>query len=133
MKELVVLDSFAVIAYLKKEAGWPKVVECLEKAQKRQSYLFLSLINWGEVYYTISRSLGKKVAEESLLIIDQLAIEVVDIHRPVVFQAAQFKAVYPIAYADCFAAALAKEKKCPLMTGDPEFKYLKDEIQIIWI
>ena len=35
--------------------------------------------------------------------------------------------------ADAFAAALAKEKKAELVTGDPEFKPLEGEIGLEWI
>ena len=35
--------------------------------------------------------------------------------------------------ADAFAAALAKEKKAELVTGDPEFKALEKEIKIHWL
>ncbi len=48
-------------------------------------------------------------------------------------QAASFKARYRLAYADCFAAALAKIHQCPVVTGDPEFKQLENEIQVLWV
>jgi len=35
--------------------------------------------------------------------------------------------------ADAFAAALAKEKKAELVTGDHEFKELGKEIKIHWL
>jgi len=35
--------------------------------------------------------------------------------------------------ADAFAAALAKEKKTELVTGDLEFKPLEKEIKINWL
>jgi predicted nucleic acid-binding protein len=35
--------------------------------------------------------------------------------------------------ADAFAAALAKERKGELVTGDPEFKPLEREIKIHWL
>ena len=35
--------------------------------------------------------------------------------------------------ADAFAAALAKEKKAELITGDPEFKPFEKEIKINWL
>jgi ribonuclease VapC len=38
-----------------------------------------------------------------------------------------------IAYADCFAAALAKSRKAELITGDKEFKLLEGEIKVEWI
>ena len=36
-----------------------------------------------------------------------------------------------MAYADCFAAALAKLKNAELLTGDPEFKQVEKEIKIV--
>ncbi len=48
-------------------------------------------------------------------------------------QAAQFKAFHKMSYADAFAAALAKIKHADLMTGDPEFKALTQEISVAWI
>jgi len=47
--------------------------------------------------------------------------------------AADFKSRYKISLADAFAAALAKEKKAELVTGDPEFKTLEKEIKIHWL
>ena len=38
-----------------------------------------------------------------------------------------------MSYADCFAAALAKEKKTELLTGDKEFKQAEGEIKIHWL
>jgi predicted nucleic acid-binding protein len=38
-----------------------------------------------------------------------------------------------MSYADCFAAALAKQKKALLLTGDPEFKQVDSEITIDWL
>ncbi len=35
--------------------------------------------------------------------------------------------------ADAFAAALAKEDKAELVTGDAEFKALEKEIKIHWL
>jgi ribonuclease VapC len=37
-----------------------------------------------------------------------------------VFAAAHLKAVHPIAFADCFAAATAIARTATLLTGDPE-------------
>ncbi len=40
---------------------------------------------------------------------------------------------YRLNLVDAFAAALAKEKKAELITGDPEFKALEKEIKITWL
>jgi predicted nucleic acid-binding protein len=47
--------------------------------------------------------------------------------------AADFKARFKLSPADAFAAALAKERKTELVTGDPEFKALEKEIKINWL
>jgi predicted nucleic acid-binding protein len=47
--------------------------------------------------------------------------------------AAGFKSRFKISLADAFAAALAKERKAELVTGDPEFRALEKEIKIRWL
>jgi predicted nucleic acid-binding protein len=44
-----------------------------------------------------------------------------------------FKARFRLSLADAFAAALAKDMKAELVTGDPEFKALEKEIRIQWL
>ena len=48
-------------------------------------------------------------------------------------QAAQFKAAHKLSLADAFAAALAKDRKAELVTGDPELKALEKVIKIVWL
>ena len=132
MKSLV-LDSFAMVAYLENENGAKKITEYLDKARKKNIVLTMSRINWGEVFYIISRERGQKIAEDTLLVIEQLPVEIMEITKDLVYEAARLKAQYPVAYADCFAAALAKYKQCPILTGDREFEYLKNEIQVEWL
>jgi predicted nucleic acid-binding protein len=38
-----------------------------------------------------------------------------------------------MSFADCFAAALAKQKKALLLTGDPEFKQVETQVTIDWL
>ena len=35
--------------------------------------------------------------------------------------------------ADCFAAALAKQRKLEVYTGDPEFKAVEKEVKVVWV
>ena len=62
-----------------------------------------------------------------------MAIEIVETDWTLTRQAAVFKANGNIAYADCFAAALAKNNKAELITGDKEFRILVGEIKISWM
>lgn len=48
-------------------------------------------------------------------------------------EAGRLKSQYPVAYADCFAVALAMEKKATIITGDIEFKRFEKRVKIEWI
>ncbi len=93
----------------------------------------MSVINLGEVWYSIARGYSGETADRKLREIRQMAIEIVDADWRLTRQAAAFKAKGKIAYADCFAAALARDRKAELVTGDPEFKLLEEEVNILWI
>jgi predicted nucleic acid-binding protein len=38
-----------------------------------------------------------------------------------------------MAYADCFAVALARLKEAELYTGDAEFKVVEKEVKVVWL
>ncbi|MBA7656653.1 tRNA(fMet)-specific endonuclease VapC [subsurface metagenome] len=116
-----ILDSYALLAYLEAEPGGDRVAELLEAARERRCRLYLCVINLGEVMYIVERERGLTRAQETLARIDELPVEVVDADRTLTMAAAHLKAQWPLAYADCFAAALAQAKDAPLLTGDPEF------------
>ncbi len=132
MKNLV-LDSYALIAYLENERGADRVEELFEEAKQKSFQILMSMINWGEVYYSIFRTKGEEKAEEALLIIQQLPIKIINIQKEIVYQASRFKGKYRIAFGDCFAAALAVRENCKVITGDKEFKKLESEVEIEWL
>ena len=80
----------------------------------------------GEVRAFLGR-LGQEIAS--------LPIDIVGVGDDLTLarQAATFKATKKMAYADCFAAALAKIKNSELLTGDPEFKQVEKEVKIGWL
>lgn len=129
----LILDSFALIAYLEREIGGEKVKEVLKEAERKKCTLLMSIVNWGEVYYSLYRSKGEDKAEESILILDQLPITLVLADRFQTYQASKLKDKYSVAFADCFASALALQNQSKVLTGDPEFKKLENEIEIEWI
>ncbi len=130
-----ILDSYAVLAYLAAEPGGDRVRELLEAARDRKCHLYMSVVNLGEVIYIIERERGLPRAQETLARIDELSISMVDVDRSLALAAAHLKTECPIAYADCFAAALAQSKNASLITGDPEFRKVKPEcnLQIEWL
>jgi predicted nucleic acid-binding protein len=93
----------------------------------------MSVVNLGEVWYSIARTTSPETADQYVHEIKGMAIEIVDIDWTLTRQAAAFKVNGNISYADCFAAALAKLRKAELVTGDKEFKPLEGEIKIFWL
>ncbi len=130
-----VLDSYALLAYLENERGSGRVRELLEDAKALKVQLYLCIINLGEVIYIVERERGLLKAQETLARIDELPVEIVTADRSLTLAAAHLKAGCPIAYADCFAAALAQAYNALLVTGDPEFRKIKAnlDVQIEWL
>ena len=90
-------------------------------------------MNLGEVFYIILRECGEDKAREVEEIVQTLPIEVIDADWNLTREAAKLKAFKKMSYADCFAAALAIMYSGELITGDPEFKAVEDQIKIMWI
>ena len=130
-----VLDSWALIAFFDDEPAAGAVEELIAQASRDKHRLYLTSVNWAEVYYSIMRKTSQAVAEEHARIITTLPIEIIGIGDDLKLarQAAIFKGKHRISLADAFAAALAKEKKAELVTGDPEFKALEQEVKISWL
>jgi ribonuclease VapC len=131
--KVLVLDTFALVAFLHSEPAAQEVRRALRRAKKRDAVVLLSLINYGECLYIVERERGIEEVGSAANIIDSLAVEVVAADRQLVFAAAHLKARYPISYADAFAAAVAKRYGGSVMTADPEFKAVEPEIAIHWL
>ena len=133
--ERFVLDSYAVLAFLEGAAGWERVRELLQEALMGQCELLMSMVNLGEVVYITERKRGLPKAQEVLARIDELPIKVLDADRAHTLTAAHIKAQWSMAYADCFAVALAKLEDATIVTGDPEFRLLEaaSVVSIAWL
>jgi len=128
-----VLDSYSLIAYIEGEAGKDTMIEIFRSARDSGKPLYLSVVNWGEVYYITFREAGRERAEKVAHLISTLPIQIVDADLELAKQAALFKGTKKMSYADSFAAALAKERKAELVTGDKEFKQVEGEVKILWL
>lgn len=130
-----VLDSWALIAFFEGEPAAGAVEEILDQANRDKHRLYLSAVNWAEIYYNTMREVSREAAEDQARMIANLPIDVIGVGDDLKLarQAAAFKATYRLSLADAFAVALAKEKKAELVTGDPEFNALEKEIKIKWL
>ena len=133
MDKAYVLDSYALLVHFEDEPGAERVRSLLRSANAGKTKLFLSGINFGELYYTALRERGVNAAEEIRFILAQLPVEIVDADIALTLTAAKLKGRHPVAYADCFAAALGIRKGARVITGDPEFKKFGDAVSVEWI
>lgn len=129
----IVLDSYAVLAFYANETGADEVRSLFLKAAEGEIRLLMSLINLGEVWYTFKRKTSLVEADRIIEEILGVNIEVISPDWKQTRQASIYKSNGGISYADCFAAALAKQNNAQLVTGDKEFNLVEKEISIHWI
>ena len=129
----VVLDSFAVLAFLFGEPGYEKVLTVLEKAADTDSNLMIAAPNWAEVRYIVERKVGLSEWLRVRARLLGLPLKIVSADQELSEVAGELKVVKKMSLADCFAAALAKREKAEIYTGDPEFKTVEREIKVVWL
>ncbi|HTD66568.1 MAG TPA: PIN domain-containing protein [Candidatus Limnocylindria bacterium] len=128
-----VLDAHALLAFFRGEDAGVPVKELLHKAATADRPLHMTEVNYAEVKYMLLKKDGAEAWEQAEDVLKSLPLEFHPATRTLADIAADFKARFKISLADAFAAALAKEKKAELVTGDPEFKPLEKEIKIAWL
>jgi predicted nucleic acid-binding protein len=132
-----VLDAHALMVLFNDEPGAEEVERILRKAEKGNPRLLMSIVNWGEIYYSIMRGASQEIADSKSHEIAGMPLELVPVDSrdlELVRQAAIFKATKKMSYADCFAAALAKTCNAELVTGDSEFRVVERELKSIrWL
>lgn len=132
--ERYVLDSYAVLAYLNDEPAAQDVEDILYLAWNSKVSIYMNWINLGEVYYRLQRVYSRQIARQAIEIIKVWPIELMQADEYLTILAGDIKAGHQLSYADAFAAATAIHTKGILLTGDPEFKPLENQlIKIMWL
>src|SRR6266576_6251229 len=124
----MVLDAHALMVLFNDEPGAEEIEKILIKAESGSPKLLMSVVYWGEIYYSILRGASQEIADSKSHEIAGMQIELVPVDTrdlELVRQAAVFKATKKMSYADCFAAALAKTRNAELVTGDPDFRVIE--------
>ena len=129
----LVLDSWSVLAYLEDEPAGQQVADIIANAHENGTPLMMTVVNAGEVWYITARGTSEDEADLVLGELAHLGIEFVDAGWKLTREASRLKARGKMSFADCFAAALAKEEKADLVTGDTEFRQVESEIKITWL
>ncbi|MBV6467752.1 MAG: hypothetical protein PGMFKBFP_03123 [Anaerolineales bacterium] len=131
MKKKYLLDSFALLAYLKEENNYEKVKNVLSS---HNTHVLMNDINIGETFYILARERGMEKADYFLhVILPILPIAHIENTLQEVIEASRIKAKYPISYADCFVVATACKERATVITGDPEFKLVEKLVNVEWL
>jgi ribonuclease VapC len=128
-----VFDASALFAFLQQRPGAPKVGELLKEAMRGRAAIFMSTVNYGEVYGGILRGHGAERARSAMSAVQPLPVNLVDITPQRACLAAEVKAKYKLYYVDSFAAALALEHKATLVTSDSDFRSLGHSFPVVWL
>jgi predicted nucleic acid-binding protein len=112
-----ILDANALYRFLIGGPDAEIVARLFREARDAEEPLRMSVINWGEVYYTIARVEGFAETHRIMNRVRLLPLSVIDATEAITMRAAQLKAGYGLPYADCFAAAIA-EKDDVVVTSD---------------
>jgi predicted nucleic acid-binding protein len=113
-----VLDASALYRYLTNGAAEEIVARVLMDAAAAGNPVLMSVVNWGEVYYTLAKQIGLNKTENLMIgLADKLPVSVVGVAVEDAVRAARFKAQYNLPYADAFAAALTGTQRV-LVTAD---------------
>jgi predicted nucleic acid-binding protein len=120
-----VLDANALYRFLTGGPGADIVNRLFKEARDSDQPLHMSVINWGEVYYTIAKAEGFVETARIMDRVKLLPLAIFEAGEAVTAKAAQLKAGHGLPYADCFAAA-TMEKEQVLVTSDAkDFKKIK--------
>jgi predicted nucleic acid-binding protein len=131
MKKRMLLDSFAILAYLKKENNYHRVKDILASPN---ILLLMNDINVGETFYILAKERGMAQADAFLTVmLPSFPISVCSNDFNHVIEASRIKARYALSFADCFAVATALRENAIVVTGDPEFKAVQRIVEIDWL
>jgi predicted nucleic acid-binding protein len=129
MKDYV-LDANAVLRYFKVSdaQGGELVRDLALQVERKQARLFISVINVGEVYYTVLRQMGEQRASHAIQGLRHVAT-IIEADLSLTIEAAALKHHYKLGYADSFAAALALSYKATLVSADPDFEKIGKQLK----
>jgi predicted nucleic acid-binding protein len=112
-----VLDANALYRFLTGGPGAEVVSRLFKQARDADQPLQMSVINWGEVYYTIAKAEGFKETDRVMDRVRMLPLAILNADEATTVMAARLKAGHGLPYADCFAAA-ATSSDAVLVTSD---------------
>ncbi|HTT18041.1 MAG TPA: type II toxin-antitoxin system VapC family toxin [Candidatus Sulfotelmatobacter sp.] len=121
-----VLDANALYRFLLGGPGADIVSRLFQQARDEEQPLRMSVVNWGEVYYTIARFKGFSETAKIMDRVRLLPLAILDPDEFVTERAARLKAGHGLLYADCFAAALVQPGDVIVTADAKDFRKIPD-------
>jgi predicted nucleic acid-binding protein len=126
-----VLDANALYRFLAKGDGAFTVADTLKQAVASGTSVWMSAVNWGEVYYALVKRIGLSKTDTVLAeVLDKAPIQLFGVTPEDAIRAARLKAQYNIPYADAFTAALTGNQHV-LVTADVEHFERVPELRLL--
>ena len=121
----VLVDSWAWIEYW---SGGPHADQAGLHIEGEEEAI-VSTINLAEIYHWVLLHYDEKMAEEKVSTVRKRCF-IIPVEEEIVIEAAKIKHKTKKALADSIILATAKQVKAKILTGDADFKGLKDIIYI---
>lgn len=129
----LVLDSWAALAYLDEEPSSQSVADLISDALEAGASIRMSVVNAAELWTVLAREVSDAEADRAVAALAQLGVEFVEADWGLTRIASGLAAKHKISLAHGFAAALAKDRKSDLVTGDKQFRPVDGEVSLHWL
>jgi PIN domain nuclease of toxin-antitoxin system len=102
-----ILDASALYRYLTNGDGAQIVADVLKQVAAAGSTALMSVVNWGEVYYTLVKHIGLSKTDKLMAeLVNKVPIRLAGVEAEDAMRAVRLKAQHNLPCADAFAAAL---------------------------
>lgn len=128
-----IVDSSALLAICLNEPEAEKMEWQLIRAREGECSLFLTVVQYGEVLYTIAQRKGMRRCDEIREYILASPFSFIPVDRPMAEEAAHIKARGGVSYLDAIAIAAAIDRHATVLTKDREFRKFSKEVAIEWL
>jgi len=128
-----VLDASAVLDLLENGPGAERIEKILAAAERQDTAVAMSVMNWGEVFYNVWQHHGEEAARRAIADLSRLSLEIIPVEQDQALKAGEIKALHKLSFVDCIAGALAELRNSILVTADRDFQKLGRRIQVLWI
>ena len=117
--DVFILDACALIAFLRKDKGYEKIITIFDKATNLEVKVIMHAATLSEVYYDFVRFSTKVIADNVISDLNALPVDIIKvISMEIIEQIGYFKTTYKISFADSIVLSTAKLNNTKVVTSD---------------